>query len=208
MVSNVKGRPTYRQQQAAATRDRIAEAARELFAERGYGATSIDAIAAAAGVAVRTVYTAFGTKREMLSYICERWLEKAEARQRAEAVLADPDPAGRLQGAAAWLTHLYATDFAVVMIFEAATDESAETRDLLRAKLAGRNEVMDAMIASLGDHLVAPVEQAQAVYRALAAPGVYRELVVETGWTPQAFEDWLLRTLRAHVLGPARRSGH
>lgn len=42
-------------QQAATTRDRIADAARRLFAEAGYGSTSIEAIAAAAGVAVRTV---------------------------------------------------------------------------------------------------------------------------------------------------------
>ena len=46
---------SYRQQQAAATRDRIADAARRLFAEQGYGSTSIEAIAAEAGVAVRTV---------------------------------------------------------------------------------------------------------------------------------------------------------
>ena len=46
---------SYRQQQAAATRDRIADAARSLFAEQGYGSTSIEAIAAEAGVAMRTV---------------------------------------------------------------------------------------------------------------------------------------------------------
>jgi hypothetical protein len=31
----------------------------------------------------------------------------------------------------------------------------------------------------------------QAVYRALAAPGVYRELVEESGWTPDEFERWV-----------------
>ena len=55
---------TYRQEQAEATRVRIAEAARRLFAANGYGATSIDAIAKDAGVATRTIYSAFGTKRE------------------------------------------------------------------------------------------------------------------------------------------------
>ena len=75
------------------------------------------------------------------------------------------------------------------MILEAATDESPETRELLRAKLAGRNEVMDAMIASLEDHLAVPLQEAQAVYRALAASGVYRELVYESGWTPNTSSD-------------------
>ena len=85
------------------------------------------------------------------------------------------------------------------MIFEAATDESPETRALLRSKLAGRNEVMDAMIASLGSRLDVSVREAQAVYRALAAPGVYRELVEESGWTPEEFEHWVADSLERHL---------
>ena len=191
MTHPVKPRSTYRQAQAAATRERIAEAARRLFAAAGYGATSIEAVAAEAGVAVRTVYSAFGAKREILSFICEQWLERARARELAGEVLAEPDPARRLRGAASWLRALYSAGFDVVMIFEAATDESPETRALLRAKLAGRNQAMDAMIASLDGHLRAPVPQVQAVYRALAAAGVYRELVEESGWTPDQFERWV-----------------
>ena len=200
MASPVKTRPTYRQEQAEATRNRIADAARRLFAVNGYGSTSIEAIAAAAGVAVRTVYSAFGTKREILSLICERWLEQARARETAQQVLAEPDPLRRLRGAAAWLRNLYAAGFDVVLIFEAATDESPETRALLRSKLAGRNQVMDAMIASLEAYLQVPVDEAQAVYRALAAPGVYRELVEESGWTPERFELWLSGALERHLL--------
>jgi AcrR family transcriptional regulator len=201
MTHPVKSRSTYRQAQAAATRERIAEAARCLFAAAGYGATSMEAIAAEAGVAVRTVYSAFGAKREILSFICEQWLERARARERAGEVLAEPDPGRRLRGAASWLRSLYEAGFDVVMIFEAATDESAETRALLQSKLAGRNQAMDAMIASLDGHLHAPVRQVQAVYRALAAPGVYRELVEESGWTPDQFERWVGDTLERYAMG-------
>ncbi len=196
----VKVRSTYRQQQAAATRDRIADASRRLFGSAGYGSTSMEAIAAEAGVAVRTVYSAFGNKREILSLICERWLEHAQARERAQQVLAEQDPTRRLRAVAGWLRNLYEAGFDVVLIFEAATDESAETRALLRSKLAGRNEVMDAMIASLEGHLRVPVRQAQAVYRALAAPGVYRELVDESGWAPDEFEQWVGDALEQQLL--------
>ena len=205
MARGVKTRSTYRQEQAEATRDRIAEAARQLFAANGYGSTSIEAIAEHAGVAVRTIYSAFGAKREILSRICERWLEQAGARERAEQVLAEPDPVHRLRAAAGWLTALYSAGFDVVMIFEAASDESPETRALLRSKLAGRNEVMDAMMASLRPHLRVPLPEAQAVYRALAAPGVYRELVDESGWTPEQFECWVADALHRHLLGEAKR---
>lgn len=191
---------TYRQVQAAETRIRIAQTARRLFAAQGYGATSIGAIAKEAGVATRTVYSAFGTKREILSLICDRWLQEAGAVERAEQVFAIADPVDRLRGAAGWLTNLYSAGFDVVLIFEAATDESPETKALLRSKLAGRNQVMDAMIASLEDVLRVPLKQAQAVYRALAAPGVYQELVDESGWTPAEFETFVADSLQRQLL--------
>jgi AcrR family transcriptional regulator len=191
---------TYRQEQAEATRVRIAEAARRLFADTGYGATSIDAIAKEAGVATRTVYSAFGTKREILSLICDLWLQRAGAQELAGEVLQETDGATKLGKAAHWLTNLYSAGFDVVLIFEAATDESAETRALLRSKLAGRNQVMDAIIASMEKDLAIPLKQAQAVYRALAAPGVYQELVDESGWTEAEFEQWVTDSLQRQLL--------
>lgn len=202
MPSPVKPRPTYRQLQAQATRERIAATARRLFGTDGYGATSMEAIAREAGVTTRTVYAAFGTKREILSFICERWIEEAGARELAGQVLGEADPVRRLRGAAHWLRVLYSAGFDVVVIFEAATDESPETRALLRSKLAGRNEVMDAMIASLHGQLAVPLAQAQAIYRALAAPGVYRELVQESGWPPGDFERWVADTLQRNLMPP------
>lgn len=201
MPAAVKGRSTYRREQAELTRQRIADAARRLFARDGYGSTSMEAIAVEAGVGVRTVYSAFGAKREILSLICERWLEEAGARELAGEVLAEPDPMRRLRGAAHWLTVLYAAGFDVVTVFEAATDESPETRELLRSKLEGRNQVMDAMIGSLDGHLAVPLEEARAVFRALAAPGVYRELVVESGWPVESFEAWIAEGLERHLTG-------
>jgi AcrR family transcriptional regulator len=191
---------SYRQAQAEETRIRIAQSARRLFAAQGYGATSIDVIAKDAGVATRTVYSAFGTKREILSLICDLWLAEAGAMERAQQVFAIEDPAARLRGAANWLTNLYAAGFDVVLIFEAATDESPETKALLRAKLAGRNQVMDAIIESLKTELRIPLKQAQAVYRALAAPGVYQELVDESGWTPTEFEQFVADSLARQLL--------
>lgn len=202
MVDDVKTRgPTYRQELADATRWRIADAAQRLFAKAGYGATSMAAIAREAGVANRTVYASFGTKREILSSICERWLARAAARERAREVLARADPIDRLRGAAEWLTALYSADFDVVRVLDAAMDEDAETRDLLRSKLRGRNRVMDRLIASVESELTVPLDDAQAIYRAYAAAGVYGELVEETGWPPSRFERWLADALVRQLTG-------
>ncbi len=161
----------------------------------------METIAEAAGVAVRTVYSSFGAKREILSHICEQWLERAQARERAGEVLAVADPRDRVHAAARWLAALYGAGFDVVLIFEAATDESPETRALLRSKLAGRNQAMDAMVASLDGHLTVPVAEGQAVFRALAAAGVYGELVAGSSWTDEQFARWVAQVLESQLLG-------
>ena len=65
-------RSALRAAQARQTRLRILDAASGLFAERGYVAATMDAIAAAAGVAVDTVYAAFGAKRGLLSALIDQ----------------------------------------------------------------------------------------------------------------------------------------
>jgi AcrR family transcriptional regulator len=192
---------TWRQQQAAVTRQRISDAARSLFATGGYASTSMEAIAREAGVGVRTVYAVFGTKREILSGICEDWLERAGARRAAAKVLGEGDIARRVVAAAQWLANLYSAGFDVVQILEFAEDEGPATRELLAAKLAGRDSVMDRFVASLAPGLIVPEAEASAMFRALAAPGVYRELVERAGWTHEQFAHWLAETLGRYALG-------
>lgn len=207
-VSVGRVRSGYRQEQAQATRDRIATAARKLFAVDGYRMTTVAAIAREAGVADRTVYSAFGAKREILSAICEKWLEDAHAREIVGEAVAATEPADTLLLAGHFLRSLFETGFDVMQLFDAAMAEDPATRDMLRAKLEGRNEVMNAMVASIADHLVIPLGAAQAVYRALAAVGVYQELVVESEWSIDQYEHWLVGQLSHQLLGsplpPAR----
>ena len=68
MVDVVKRqyRSDLRTSQARETRRAIVAAASRLFVERGYGATTIDAVADAAGVSRKTVFTAVGGKVDLL----------------------------------------------------------------------------------------------------------------------------------------------
>ena len=54
-----------RRARATATRARVVEAAMALFIERGYVATTIDAIAERADVSAETIYSTFGNKRAL-----------------------------------------------------------------------------------------------------------------------------------------------
>lgn len=204
-VSTEPAALTYRQQQALATRDRIQAAARRLFARDGYRMTTMAAIAQEAGVAPRTVYTSFGAKREILSAICERWLAEAHARQISAAAIAEPNPAATLAHAAHFLRSLFETGYDVVVLFDAAQAEDPRTRAMLRAKLDGRNHIQNLIVASLADSLITPLATAQAIYRALAATGIYQELVIESQWSIDAYEQWVADQLSLQLLGNRRR---
>ena len=69
MTGTVKKQPTptlSRVEKTRLTRRRIVAAAADLFLDQGYGATTLDQVAARAGVAVQTVYFHFGNKATLL----------------------------------------------------------------------------------------------------------------------------------------------
>lgn len=103
--------------------------------------------------------------------------------------------------AARFLRALFETGYDVMVLFEAASAEDPETRAMLRAKLEGRNRAQNLIIDSVRDDLVVPLPTAQAVYRALAAVGVYQELVIESGWTIDQYEDWVRHQLAGQLSG-------
>ncbi|MBW8487582.1 TetR/AcrR family transcriptional regulator [Actinomadura parmotrematis] len=83
----------------SATRERLFAAAIELIAESGLAATTVDQIAARAGVAKGTVYYNFGSKAELFSALLEFGVERLAATLR-DAVAGRP-PLEALEAAVA-----------------------------------------------------------------------------------------------------------
>lgn len=73
-VTEVTGR---RERKKKETRDRLADVAARLFAERGYDAVSVSDVARAAGVADQTVYNHFPTKPDLVFDLAEEMLERS-----------------------------------------------------------------------------------------------------------------------------------
>ena len=97
MTEPVKPKRRYdsprRREQAAATRREILDAAQRLFEQQGYAATTMAAIAAEAGVALKTVYVAFETKSGVLRalwHLLLRGDERRRAGRRADVVPRGP----------------------------------------------------------------------------------------------------------------------
>jgi len=68
-----------RNEQKAATREKVLDAARDLFNEIGYDETTIRAIAERAGVSVGSVFTTFASKAEVLSHVMNHRLSELYA---------------------------------------------------------------------------------------------------------------------------------
>jgi len=81
-----------REQMAQQPRGDILRAARRLFAERGYAATSINDIAEEAGVAIQTIYARLGSKRGLLLALIDLIDEEAGVGPLAEEVTSAAKP--------------------------------------------------------------------------------------------------------------------
>ena len=191
-----------RQRQALETRRLILEAARILFLKAGYTATTIEAIATRAGVAVSTVYAAFGSKRAILRGIRTAWHESSQIREVVFSTPSDLDPSSRLRRFAHATRRQWETGSSVLAIYRGAAAADREAAAELAEALRGRRTSLDTFTRSLGPALRSdlPLERASAVLRALCLPEVYEELVVESGWSEDEYESWLSAALARELL--------
>ena len=161
---------THRQRQALWTRRLIVDAARKLFLERGYAATTIDAIAKEAGVAVSTVYAIYKNKRAILRAIREVWHEQTHAREINEQASRQPDPGRRLRMVAHATRRQWEAGGALVAIYQGAAaadrEAAAELREALRGRRAALDRIVQGMEAALRQDLDSA--RAAAILRASA----------------------------------------
>jgi AcrR family transcriptional regulator len=205
-MSEVKsGRISYRQRQALETRRAIARAARRLFSEGGYVATSIEAVADEAGVAARTVYAIFGTKKAILGAICEEWLTEAGVMEAVAEGLSERDLRRRLALVAHSSRRQWDSERGVRAMLEAAAASDGDVARMLAGWKDDRARSLASVVAGFEADLRSGIDEARAaaIVRALTNPEVYAELVAGAGWMPDEYEKWLSELL-AEVLVRSR----
>jgi len=198
-----------RQRQALETRRSIAGAARTLFAEGGYAATSIEAVAQEAGVAARTVYSIFGGKKGILAAICEEWLAEAGVMETVAEGLATRDLRRRLALVALANRRQWESERGVRAMLEGAAASDAEVARMLAGWKSDRAHSFGEIVAGLEGDLRQGVDgnRATAVIRALSSAEIYSELVGWEGWTPDEYEEWLSDLLAEVLLPPQSAQG-
>jgi AcrR family transcriptional regulator len=199
-----------RRSQAAATRAAILDAALRLFAERGYARTSMAAIADEAGVAVKTVYLVFESKRGLLLALWHLLLRGDEEpvpvgeRPWFLEVANEPDPER--------LLHLNARNSRVVKeragtlleILRGAAPSDGELQDLWRRiekEFYDNQRVIAEQLYQTG--ALKPgldADRGADILWTLNHPSVYGLLVGDRGWTPEQYEEWLGDAFCAQLL--------
>lgn len=204
-------RSDLRAAQAAETRRVVVAAARDSFVANGYAATTIDAVAKAAGVSRKTVFTAVGGKVELLKTALD-WSVAGDDgqaalidRPRLRAVLAADDPGRLLTEWAELLVEIDARVSGVFRALEVAAETDAEARALLsesqQQRLDGARAVVS-RLATLGalDPAVSRREATDIAWLA-TDPVLYDRFVTLRGWSRQRFSTWLSRLLTGQLLG-------
>lgn len=202
-------RSAVRTQAARRTRLAVIEAARELFVSQGYGATTVDAIAARAGVGRATVFKSVGGKPALMQAAHHAAIVGSDdPRPPHETGLAD-----RWAGVTGAVPLLEAYVRVVADVFEAAgpiheamvqaSSDSAELRDRLAELDRERHEAAVRTAELLRDELRAglTVERAADVLWVHNDPLLWQSLHARRGWTKAEFSDWLARSLRAQLFG-------
>lgn len=207
-----------RREQAAATRRVILEAARALFERDGYAATSMAAIASAAGVSPKTVYLAFETKSGLLRALWHRLLRGEQENVPVggqpwyREVLDEPDPARqlRLNMRNSRVVKARAGGLLEVIRSGAGADpEVAALWSRIQAEFhANQRGVVESLAAKGALKPGLDVDMATDILWSLNHPSFYWLLASQRGWTPERYEQWLAELLCAQLLadGPAAES--
>jgi len=200
---------TSRRDRARATRLRITKAAYTLFCERGYVGTTMADIAEAAGVAVQTVYFTFHTKSELLSkaydfaVLGEGDPLPPERQPWNAKMTAEPNIVAALRHAVEGIGNILARATPLDTVVRASGSSDPETA-AVRARHEGwRAEGYRAMLDVLSSkaRLRAGVSPEEATQLLLLYVGmdVYRVLVIDFGWTHDAWVDWTVATVAEQV---------
>ncbi|HKV86761.1 MAG TPA: helix-turn-helix domain-containing protein [Candidatus Dormibacteraeota bacterium] len=198
--------PDLRSEHAAATRSRVLRAAKKLFAEKGYAATTIAALADEAGVAVQTLYSAFGSKAGIAVSVMEDAVISSGIREANAAALREPDGEKAVRIVASAGARLYSVEAVLVKLLSA--EVAADF-----ARISNRHRLQDitrlaTTSAGIASRFRTKEDASRAAIAAWAVSGIetYDRLVLQAGWSHEHYVQWLGDMFVANLLPPRGKS--
>lgn len=196
-------RSPLRDERAADTRRRITRAAGELFAEHGFGGTTVAGIAGRAGVSEATVYATFGTKGAIVRALLSEMEDQADVAGWIARITGESDPHRKLHTFAQWTRALFASSKATISaVSDALTDPALI--ELGQEGNRRRREGLRGLVSTLAraGALQPGLSQREAVDRAwmLTSLEIYLAATDGCRWSDDRYERWLGATLVQQLL--------
>ncbi len=188
----------------------VLDAARTLFLERGYGATTIDGISSASEIPQATVYRLFSSKNGILKALVDTSVagddepvpvaERSHVRPLLDATRPE-DSLARLAAISVDINTRTAPIYRI-LVSAASSDTAAAAilDELTRQRQEGQGRVATALARAKALRVGLGARDAGDVIHALASPELYHLLVIDRAWSPQRYERWLAETLAGQLL--------
>jgi AcrR family transcriptional regulator len=193
--------------QVGASRRRIIDAAKALFIESGYPATTLEAVADAADVSLPTLYRLFGSKRALLKAVLDTSFGGDDEpvafadRPAVRAARSEADPVKLVEAFGSIQTELMERTSAILHVLASAAQVDPDAAEVLteirRQRHTGQSRIVAMLVERNAlDPDLDPSKAADIVY-ACMSPDVHRILTAERGWTSEDYEFWVVRCLRS-----------
>lgn len=184
-----------REAQAAQTRLQILKAAKALFQREGFDRVTIGKIAEESDVSMPTVYAIFKSKRGVLQSLIDEALPSEQFASLVEDSMKEVPPQRRLTITAKIARQMYDAEKELMDLLHEASVVAPEFRELEVERERRRYERQGEYVKMLMKDKVLQksltLEQARDLLWALTGRDLYRLLVIERGWTSEAYERWL-----------------
>jgi len=199
-----------RDEAAKRTRVTIITAAREMFLERGYAASSITDIARAAGLARPTVLTVFGTKAALLNAVVDVAMAGDDEPMPVAAhgwfqpVYQAKDSASCLAAYAHVCMLIARRSAEIVEVVRRASDDSDDVLILWQQLQDNRRRGAASIVMHV--KTLGPLAPGLTTQRAtdllwlLNDQTHYQSLVTACGWSEKAYESWLAEHMKGTLL--------
>jgi AcrR family transcriptional regulator len=213
----VKGRRPGEDRAGGQARTRLArravvEAARTLFVDRGYGATTIEAVSDRSEVPPATVYRLFSSKLGILKALLDVSIagdDQAIAvldRPEVAALLTEPDPEKLVAGFARFNVAINERSGQIYQILASAACSEPEAANLLgqytQQRQQGQRQIARALARAGALRADVGERDAADLIHVFMSPEVYRLLVTDRGWGQARYEQWLKDALVQQLLRP------
>jgi AcrR family transcriptional regulator len=197
-------RSELRQVQAQTTKNSILKSAEELFRLFGFEGVTIDRLAEHAGVSASSIYALFQSKLGVLRALMYETFLPQQFDELVQQALLESSPEGRLAFSARIARHLIESEKKQQALFRGASLLHPDFKELEVERENLRYEALERTVEWLADEGALAKEltriKARDILWMLTGRDIYRMLVLERGWSPDEYEEWVAEELRRALL--------